>query len=189
MSSRKKIAILGGGNIGFAIASGLAASGSIKKTDILITRRNKQEISNLQKEGFNISTNNKEAVKKSNVIIIAVTPQQLDSLVKEIKSLTNPKIHTIFSIVSGVSVNQIKKLFGKNIPVVRVMPNTAIAIRESMTCICSDEKDKKERDLAVELFNNLGETIVIKEDLMVPATALWYGIFSSRCKSGIARWY
>jgi pyrroline-5-carboxylate reductase len=172
MSNQNTIAILGGGNIGFAIASGLAAAGSIKKSDILITRRNKQAISDGRKNGFNISTNNKEAVKKSRVIIIAVTPQQLDTLVAEIKSLVNPKRHIIFSIVSGVSVNQIKKLFGKNVPVVRVMPNTAIAIRESMTCICSDDKDKRSRDLAVDLFNNLGESIVIKEELMVPATAL-----------------
>lgn len=172
MSSQNKIAILGGGNIGFAIANGLAASKSIKKSDLLITRRNKQAIEDMRKQNYNVSTNNKEATKNSKLIIIAVTPQQMDSLINEIKPLVNPKKHIIFSVVSGVSVAQIKKLFGKNVPVVRVMPNTAIAIRESMTCICSNEKDKQARDLAVELFNNLGESIVIKEELMVPATAL-----------------
>ncbi|MCZ7601790.1 MAG: pyrroline-5-carboxylate reductase [Melioribacteraceae bacterium] len=172
MNNQNKIAILGGGNIGFAIARGLSSSGKIKKGDILITRRNKTAISDARKEGFNISTNNVEAVKNSSVIVIAVTPQQLNSLISEIKNLVNPRRHIIFSIVSGVSIKQIKKLFGKNIRVVRVMPNTAIAIRESMTCISSDEKDRRACDLAVELFNNLGETIVIKEELMVPATAL-----------------
>ena len=107
MSDQNKIAILGGGNIGYAIANGFAASGSIKKNDILITRRNKQAIIEGRKEGFNISTNNKDAVKNSSVIIIAVTPQQLDSLISEIKNLVNPRRHIVFSIVSGVSVKQI----------------------------------------------------------------------------------
>lgn len=172
MSSRNKVAILGGGIIGFAVAKGLSDSGAIKKADILITRRNKQAITNYRKEGYNISTNNRDAVKNSKVIIIAVTPQQLNQLVNEIKSVVDQKWHIIFSIVSGVSVKQIRKLFGKNLPVVRVMPNTAIAIQESMTCISSDDKDKRARELAVDLFNNLGEAIVIKEELMVPATAL-----------------
>lgn len=172
MNSEDRIAILGGGNIGFAIAKGLSESGTIKKNEILITRRNKQAIAEVRKDGFNISTNNKEAVQKSKVVIIAVTPQQLNLLIDEIKNIVNPRKHIIFSIVSGVFIRQVKKLFGKNVPVVRVMPNTAIAIRESMTCVCSDEKDKRARDLAVDLFNNLGESVIIKEDLMIPATAL-----------------
>ncbi|MDZ7766629.1 MAG: pyrroline-5-carboxylate reductase [Melioribacteraceae bacterium] len=172
MSIKDKIAILGGGNIGYAIAKGLTDSQKIKKEDILITRRSKNAITEMRKAGYNVSNNNISAVKNTSVIIIAVTPQQLDGLIQQIKGVIIGRKHIIFSTVSGVSIKQIKKLIGKNVPVVRVMPNTAIAIRESMTCIASDEKDRRGKELAAELFNNLGETVIIKEDLMVPATAL-----------------
>lgn len=172
MAAQNKIAILGGGNIGFAIAKGLVGSNKIKKDDILITRRSKNGIERLKKGGYSVSTNNRSAVQKAKVIIIAVPPQKINGLIKEISGAINPRRHIIFSVVSGVSIKQLKNLIKKNVSVVRVMPNTAIAIRESMTCISADNKDSKARDLAVELFNNLGETIVIKEELMVPATAL-----------------
>ena len=72
----------------------------------------------------------------------------------------------------------IKELAGKNVQVVRAMPNTAIAIQESMTCLASDTKTNDGLAIAKKIFDSVGKTLIIEEDLIVPATAL--------CACGIA---
>lgn len=175
---RRKIAILGCGNIGSAIANGLVNSGLYKSSQIYVTRKSEEQLLKFSKKGFLTSTNNKEAVKKSEILIIAVTPQQLDELLNEIQNELIENKHILISIVTGASIKQIKNQLTKKIPVIRVMPNTAIAIQESMTCISAREEDKDSLDVAKYIFDKLGKTIVIHEELMVPATAL--------CASGIA---
>jgi len=175
--NKNKIAILGCGNIGAAIANGLVKSKMYDKGKVYLTRRDLNSLVEFKKNGFKVSAN-KEAVENSDILIVAVTPQQMDNLIAEIKNYVDEKRHLILSVVSGVSIRQIKTKFEKNINVIRVMPNTAIAIQESMTCISGDNKSKEGLKIAEEIFNKLGETVIIKEDLMVPATAL--------CACGVA---
>jgi len=172
MHINKKIAILGVGNIGSAIAIGLVQSNIISPRDVTVTRKNKTFLEKYSEKGFSATTDNKKAVKDSDIIILSVTPQQVNELINEIKTEIDPKRHIILSVVSGVSINQICNHFGFDLPVVRVMPNTAIAIQESMTCISADEKHKDALEDAIKIFDALGKTIVIEESLMVPATAL-----------------
>ena len=80
MSSFKKIAILGGGNIGLSIAKGLQSSDLFDPKNIFITRRRTDLISELKDNGFKVTSDNKEAVINSEIIIIAVQPQQLNDL-------------------------------------------------------------------------------------------------------------
>jgi pyrroline-5-carboxylate reductase len=135
-------------------------------------------LAEFEKQGFQVTRNNRQAVEQSDIVIISVTPQQLDVLLKEIGDVLDGAKQTIMSVVSGASINQLKKQIGSGIPVVRVMPNTAIAIGESMTCLSAHDQDKASLEDAEQLFGQLGKTIVIHEDLMVPATAL--------CACGIA---
>jgi pyrroline-5-carboxylate reductase len=174
----KKIAILGCGNIGSAIANGLVKSGEIIAGDIFVTRRDVNHLNKFKERGFNTTDNNIEAVKNCEIIIIGVTPQQLDSLFEEIKSELKENKHIVMSVVSGASIKQMKSKIGKTLPVIRVMPNTAIAIQESMTCISADDSDKEALDETLKIFEKLGQNVVIHENLMVPATAL--------CACGIA---
>lgn len=175
--SFKKVAILGSGNIGSAIAEGIVGSKLYKAEDIFITRRNPELLRSFTKKGFRVGTDNITAVKNSDIIIIAVTPQQLDKLLSEIKKVLDIKKHILISVVSGASIKEIKERIGKNIPVVRAMPNTAIAIKESMTCIASDSSDGI-LEIAKNIFDSVGLTLVIDESLIGPATAL--------CACGIA---
>lgn len=168
----KKVSIIGCGNIGTAIASGIVKSGKYQPSEIVLTRRRVDDLKEFNVKGFTTSSENKNAVAETNLIILAVTPQQLNAVLEEIKTVLNPVVHTIISVVSGATIKQIKKHIGKDLPVVRVMPNTAIAIRESMTCICAEEKDNNAVDLAKEIFNSVGKTIRIQEELMGAATAL-----------------
>jgi len=174
----ERLAILGCGNIGSAIARGLARSRRLPAKQIIVTRRKTHLIAGLGQEGFTVQSDNIDAVRRTKVVVLAVDPQHLAPLVREIAPALDPKRHVLISIVSGVTVEEIVGLAGKRLPVVRAMPNTAIAIQESMTCLAAPTESKKALDLARSLFDAVGSTLVIDEDQMVPATAL--------CACGIA---
>lgn len=179
MMGKYSICILGGGKLGKAIAAGIAEKGIFSKENIIITRRNIHELEILAEQGYHITSDNKVAVFESETLIISVLPQQLDALLSEIKEYINPKTHRIISIVTGVTVRDIRKYLGEEISIVRAMPNTAIAIGESMTCIASDQATATEAlELTEKIFKAVGETLVIAEGQMLAATAL--------CACGIA---
>ncbi len=165
------ISIIGGGNLGTAIAQGLAKSKSAKASSLIITRRNLSKIEALKKEGFVLTTNNIEAVKKSRIILLCVQPKQLAGLLKEIEHALTVN-HMLVSTITGVSTEEIASHIQKNVPVIRAMPNTAIAIGQSMTCLCAQSGSEKHLPEVEKLFSALGQTLVIEERLMKAATVL-----------------
>lgn len=172
------IAILGGGNIGVALAKGLVKSGRYGAGQITITRRNLRSLSELTTQGYRVTDDNAAAVRAADIIVIAVLPQQLNVLLDAIRAEVDSARHVLISVASGVSVADIQHRLGKPVEVVRAMPNTAIAIQESMTCLASDNASKENIALVKDMFDTVGETIEIHEELMTSATAL--------CACGIA---
>src|SRR3989304_4920289 len=104
MNSTKKAAILGGGNIGLSIAKGLVNSKLYSAENIFLTRRHTEPIKEFAEQGFIVTSDNHRAVKESEIVIVAVQPQQLNDLLTEIKIDVDEKKHTIISVVSGASV-------------------------------------------------------------------------------------
>src|SRR5690625_3714850 len=178
MNRWKSVAVLGAGNIGTSIAAGLARSGTFTPGQITLTRRRTELLDSWKSEGFRITSQNDEAAANSDILILAVEPHQLDSLIDEVREEIDPKRHLIISIITGAACGSILEKIGTDLPVVRAMPNTAIAIRESMTCIASNSPDAEALKKAEEIFSTVGQTMVIREDQMAAATAL--------CSSGIA---
>ncbi len=172
MDNKTKIAILGTGNIGASIASGLLASGSLLPENMTLTRRKIHLLESFKKQNVRITDDNKQAVKQSKVIIIAVEPQQMDTLLDEISDILDHKEHIIISIVTGVSTEKIKSKLGNDVTLIRAMPNTAISIGESMTCLASDKSNSTAMEIATAIFETLGKTLLIDEELMSSATAL-----------------
>jgi len=167
----KKIAIIGGGNLGTAIAEGLLKSKFSKAADIVITKRNTSTLKSLQEKGIEITDDNNAAVKKSEVIILAVKPFQVADVLNGIKKeLNNNKM--LISVVTGVLISEMEGIVKKNITYFRAMPNTAIAIQESMTCICSKGADSTTTKYVNELFSTVGKVVTIDEKLMEAATIL-----------------
>jgi pyrroline-5-carboxylate reductase len=167
-----RIAIIGAGNIGISIAKGLVESQSFNAENITLTRRKIQPLDDMRKQGFIVEQDNKIAVRNSDVIIIAVEPQQIDGVLGEISPHLTPKKHIVLSVVTGVSIKRISKHIGKKVSIIRAMPNTAIAVRESMTCIVSDKTDANAVEVAKSIFETVGKTQVINEEQMNSATAL-----------------
>ena len=121
--------------------------------------------------GCKVSNDNKAAVQKADFVILAVQPKQVSSILKEIATELNPK-QILISVVSGVSSAEMQEIIGEKITLFRVMPNTAISIQQSMTCIASNNASKTDDRRVTELFNNLGEVVRIDEELMASATVL-----------------
>ncbi|MFW5656769.1 MAG: pyrroline-5-carboxylate reductase [Bacteroidota bacterium] len=169
MQKPLKIGIIGGGNLGSAIAEGLAASDVLPSENITISRRRMHLLEYLKKEDIRITDNNKVVVENNSIIIIAVKPHQLMEILREISTTLDPNKHLVISAVTGVSIKEIRAIIPK-VPVFRAMPNTAIALRESMTCIAGDETRKESFGLIKEIFSRLGEVVVINEELMGAAT-------------------
>ncbi len=167
----KKIAIIGGGNLGTAIAQGLVKSKMAKASAITITRRNLSKLEHLSKEGFQLKSDNLDAVKKSELIILCVQPKQLSALLLDIGSALSSK-HILVSTITGINTDEIASQLQKKIPIVRAMPNTAIAIGQSMTCLCAKGATEKQLTEIKNLFDGLGKTLIVEERLMKAATVL-----------------
>ncbi len=169
--SKKKIAIIGGGNLGASIAEGLVRSDQYETKDISVTRHKIELLKHLSESGVNVHSDNILAVQNSDVVIIAVKPYNVDKILNEIKpALTSD--HVLVSVATGISISHMQTVVGESVPVFRAMPNTAISIRESMTCICTNNGDKVNKDEIVKLFDQLGTSIIIQEELMDAATVL-----------------
>lgn len=172
-----KITIIGSGNIGFSLAKGLVKSQQYQSNEIVLTRRTITSMEEEQKLGFGVSDNNTVAIENAEVIVLAVLPQQIRKVMMEIAPhVVSNQI--IVSVASGVSCADIKDVIGEDTVVVRAMPNTAIAIGQSMTCIATDNASSETLDKVEKMFESVGSVVVINEDLMTSATAL--------CACGIA---
>ena len=167
----KKIAILGCGNLGLSIVEGLLKSKFCKAHDITITRRNIESLLAYRDQGINVITDNASVVRDNEIIILAVKPFQAVEVLNQCsKELNKDKI--LISAVTGVSIHEIICILHEKIQVYRIMPNTAIAIRQSMTCISYTESESKTLEFIGRLFSALGRVAVIDEKLMDAATVL-----------------
>lgn len=170
--NQKRIAIIGGGNLGAAIAEGLIKSSFIKPEFLTVTRRNLARLQALKEQGVTVTDNNQAAIENSEVIIVALKPFNVKDVLTSLKESFDPKKHIIISVVTGVYLKELQEVVDKGVPLFRAMPNTAIAIQESVTCLCHQDASETHVNYVKKLFDQLGITIPIEEKLMDAATVL-----------------
>ncbi len=175
---KTKVAILGGGNIGQAIARGLIISKKYRSDEIIITRRNLSALKSIEMNGFRVTTNNRLAVKDAKLVFLSVTPNEIIGLLEEIKNTLSPSQHVLISVVTGVMIADIARIINKKMPILRAMPNTAIELGESMTCISYNDQAAKYLNEIIGIFDCMGKTKIIPETEMIGATVL--------CACGVA---
>ncbi len=166
------IAILGGGNLGQAIARGLASTERYPADAITVTRRRPAALESLADHGIRIGTDNAEAVQGAHLVMLCVQPKQLAGVLNEIKPVLDAEQHVLVSTITGVSIADIEAQVGEGFPVVRAMPNTAIAIRELMTTLAAKNTRAEVLDEVKGVFDVMGSTLIIEEELMAAATVL-----------------
>jgi pyrroline-5-carboxylate reductase len=172
-----KSTIIGAGNIGMALAEGLVKSGTCTPGDITLTRRSLHSFTNGGK-GFATTTSNTEAVSSADVIFLCVLPQQLNAVLEEIRGSIDAERQLLISVVTGVHTKDIRDRLQSDVRIIRAMPNTALKVNASMTCISAANATEDDIKLVQNLFDTMGTSIIINEEMMSAATAL--------CACGIA---
>jgi pyrroline-5-carboxylate reductase len=165
----ENIGIIGAGNIGMAIAKGMVMQKVTLPSQLYLSRKRNGLLDSQKKEGFFV-TDNQTLVKECSVIILAVLPGQAREVVEDLKSLLSGEDKLLVSVVSAVSIKELREWAGARADVVRIMPNTAAEYGASMTCIAGENETAVNR--VKSLFDPLGKTMIIKENLMPAATIL-----------------
>lgn len=168
----KKISIIGGGNLGGAIAEGLIKSQFVSPQNIIVTRRNTEAIHHLKALGVHVTSDNEYAIKNSDVVVVALKPYNVKEVLSSLKDNFDAEKHIAISVVTGVYLKDLAGIIDHGVPIFRAMPNTAIAIQESVTCLCQQGASEEQIKYVTELFDQLGITISIDEKLMDAATVL-----------------
>lgn len=165
----KNIAIIGAGNLGLSIANGLVKKKICEPNEITLTRRSIDGLQPMIDKGFHATNVNTDAVANAKLILLCVLPGQVNSVLEEINTVLQPE-QVLVSVITGVSIGSISDTLDTRLPIIRAMPNTAIAIGQSMTCLAAEDDSKAYLPDVQELFDALGETLVIEERLMQAAT-------------------
>lgn len=173
-----KATIIGGGNIGMALAEGLIQAQSCKSGDITITKRTAASTDSLKQRGFQVSFNNAEAIRGADAIFICVLPQQLDTALSQLGGSIDLEKQLVVSVVTGAHTQVFRDKLGDQLRIVRAMPNTAMKVRASMTCLSAVNATEGDKNMVQAIFDTMGQCIWIPEEMMSAATAL--------CACGIA---
>ena len=169
---KMKIAIIGAGNMGGAIARGLAKGTIIQPEDICVSNPSNGKLDALKAEfpGMQVTNNNVEAAKDADIVLLAVKPWFIEQVVKELP--LDAKRQMLVSVAAGISFAQFEEWIGEEMSVFRVIPNTAISQLESMTLIASHHASKEQEQLMLDIFNEMGLAMLIPEKQMAATTAL-----------------
>ena len=173
-----KVSIIGTGSLGQSIAKGLLKNKVV--SSLYLTKRNLESLKSFSRfNAVTLTSDNTEAVKNSDIIILAVQPRHLKKILENLKYQID-KQQIIISVITGFSIGKIENVIGSKHYIIRAMPNTAAAVGQSMTCISANEKGKEKIEVAKTIFNSLGVSMVIPEEQLQAATVI--------CASGIAFW-
>ena len=166
------LSIIGCGNLGLSIVNGLITEKGTAPFKVTVTKRNTTPLKYLEPLGIKVTTDNKESVKASGLVVVAVKPYNIRHILKEIKEVLDPNQHILVSLATGITLSEIREAIEKPIPLFRAMPNIAADVNESMTCICHNNAMPDEIKLVESLFSKIGSTIQIEEGLMEAATVM-----------------
>lgn len=159
-----RIAVIGAGTIGSAVAKALAEEGY----EVVATRRKTSKVMWLEDYGVEVSNDNKAAAEKADIVILAVKPNKVKKVLEEVKPAVEGKI--LISFAAGLSLNFLKRLTGAKI--VRAMSNIAVLVKESFTAYTTDDLDKEEIELVERIFGAFGKCIRVEEEYMDAITGL-----------------
>ncbi|NNE48230.1 MAG: pyrroline-5-carboxylate reductase [Rhodothermales bacterium] len=168
------IAVIGAGNIGRALIGGLLNAHEFDPTHIRATRRNAASLNSLREQfpGIVTNTDNSAAAENATIIVLATKPQYALAVVNEIRDVVTPDT-LIISVLAGVTTDALRSSFGKDVPVVRSMPNTPMLVDEGATAIAPGALATDLHVAVVSrMFEAVGRVEIVPEELMDAVTGL-----------------
>ena len=163
----KKIGFIGSGNMAKAMIGGIVKSKLVDPSNVIASDLNELVLENVKNEyGINVTTNSKEVVKFSDIVIVAVKPNVYDIVLEGVKELIdNEKI--IVTIAAGKTIESIENVIGNDKKVIRTMPNTPALVNEGMSALCKNNNiTDEELNMVKEIFNSFGKAEIVSEYLI-----------------------
>ena len=167
-----KIAIIGAGNMGGAIARGMCKGTIVKPEDIMLSNRSAEKLNAIKAEFPTIRTtcSNVEAAHNAHLIILAVKPWLIKEVINEIAPTKN---QIVSSVAAGINFDELDDMLSKQgNALFRIIPNTAISMQESMTLISSYNATAEQEKYILDIFNEMGVAMLIPERQMSAATSM-----------------
>ena len=164
-----KIGFIGAGNMASAIIRGVRTKDLVKGEDIFVSNPSSAKLEVLKAEcGVNITNDNKDVVKNVDMLFLCVKPQMMDIVIEEIKNIVNDK-QVIVTIAAGKSLAYYAQAFGRQLKLIRVMPNTPALVGAGISAVCPNvlvSGDRDTLDYLRDLLSCLGEVEFVKEDMI-----------------------
>ena len=160
----KKIGFIGCGNMGSAMVGGLVNSGFSSPSNIIVSTRTEESAKLIQeKYNVNVTTNNEDVVKNSDVIFLAVKPNMYAKVIDELrKESLQEKL--IITIAAGITISDMEALISDKARIIRTMPNTPALVGEGMSAICPNNNVlDEELKLVIDMYNSFGECVELEE--------------------------
>ena len=169
----KVIGFIGSGNMAGAMIGGIVTSKLVSADKVIASNPHEEKLNILkEKYGISITTDNKEVASKSDILFLSVKPVMYAKVIEEIKNLVKDDV-IIVVIAAGKSINEVHNLFGKDVKIVKTMPNTPALVGEAMSAISPAENiTDKELDDIKAIFNSFGKCEVVAENLMDAVTGV-----------------
>jgi pyrroline-5-carboxylate reductase len=169
----KRIGIIGAGAMGSALARGLVHAKAVPASSILVSDPHAQHLANLSgSTGVKTTESNARVAKYTDIVILAVKPQTVGSVLKEIREILQPN-QLLISIAAGVRISTLENGLANRVPVIRAMPNTAAQVNAGACAFSKgSHADEQHVAYATEIFNSVGTAILLEERMMDAVTAL-----------------
>jgi pyrroline-5-carboxylate reductase len=173
MAEIQKIGFIGAGNMATALIKGLLESGVYKKDQIIASDKQDAAIKNISEQfGLTCCPTNQELVRGCSIVVLSVKPQSIREVLEEIKGDIRDD-HLLISIAAGIPLSMIQDIIGKDIALVRVMPNTPALVQKGVSALASGKwAGPQHMAEARAIFNSVGKTVQVPEQMMDAVTAL-----------------
>lgn len=158
----KKVAIIGGGHMGLALAEGLVEGGKILSSQLWIADPTLSKIKYLKKFNVKVTTNNSLAVSNADIIFIAVKPKIVNEVVREVKKLTKDKI--LVSVAAAFSIKDLKAITQRGQRIARIMPNLPVKYNKGVIGFFGENISKAEKSLLLGVLSSLGTVVKVKNE-------------------------
>lgn len=162
-----KLGVIGAGNMAKAMVQGMIAQGIYSPGEILLSRRDEDALNSLKQElGVEITTENIQVAKQAEILLLAVKPQMMEAVIEEIKETVNSH-QLIITIAAGKSMTWYEECFGKEIKLIRAMPNTPAMVGEGCSAYCVGKLVTKEEEAKAKvIFDSYGTSFLLAESMM-----------------------
>lgn len=169
----KVLAFIGGGNMGQAMIGGIIKAGLYSPNNIMVSDLNEDSLKAVSDAyGVRTTTDNNEAAKEADILVLSVKPNLYPIVIKGIKDQVKDQA-IIVTVAAGKDMAGTQDMFGKKVKVVRIMPNTPALVNAAMSAISGNELvTKEELQEIVTLFESFGEAEIVPEKLMDAVTAV-----------------